>query len=99
MISDKWAKIFSLGTETQSYSQLQKKADMEVAEIGLDGIKKKYVLLAPLVHAMFIDTFFQHTEHHLGHEHRHGVLVDAVPDTHERMSRHQSLDGKECRFR
>ena len=99
MITDKRHEVSRLRTEAQLDCQFQQEPDMEVAEVSLYGVQKKDVLLAPFIHALFIDSFLKHTEHHLGHEHRHGVLVDAVPDTHERMSRHQPLDGIERRFR
>ena len=99
MISDKRHEVTRLRTEAQLDCQFQQEPDMEVAEGSLDSVQKKDVLLAPFIQTRLIDSFLQHTEHNLGHEHGHGVLVDAVPDTHERMARHQPLDGKECRFR
>ena len=54
-------EILSLGTETESDCQFEKKADMEVAEIRLNGIEQKYVLFAPFEKSLFICSILDYT--------------------------------------
>ena len=53
---------------------------MEIAEVRIDGIKQQNVSFAPLIKSLLTDTFLKHTEQHLAHEHRHGILVKVASD-------------------
>lgn len=79
MVTDKRDKVLCLGTEAESDRKLQQESYMEIAEIGLDGIKEKDILLAPFEEALLGSSVLDDTIEDLAHEHRHRVLEDIVP--------------------
>ena len=58
---------------------------MKIAEVVCNGIQKQYVLLTPFKKPVFIGAVLYDTIENLAHEHGHGVLVQAVAYSKERM--------------
>ena len=87
-----------LRTETKLYGQFQQKSYVKIAEISLDCIEQKDRLHAPLIQSWFIDTFLKHTEKHLAHEHRHGVLEHIASDASQRTFRRKVPGGVQRRL-
>ena len=49
VIANKWLKITGFGTETKGNSQFQQEAEMEIAEVGLNGIQQEDVPFTPFI--------------------------------------------------
>ena len=85
VVSDKWQEILGLWAEAEGDSQFKKETDMEIAEIGADGIQKEDILLAPFEKSLLGSPFLDHTIQDLAHKHRDGVLEDIVTNPRKRM--------------
>ena len=98
IFSDKRHQVRTFRTETQYDGEFQKKADMKIAEIRLHCGKQQNLISTPFEQPILRSAFPDYTIDDLTEEHRHGVLVDIVPDAQKRVTRSQVPDGKQCRF-
>jgi len=85
VISYEGQEILRFGTEAAGDSQFKKETDMEIAEIGADGIQKEDILLAPFEKSLLGSAVLDHTIQDLAHKHRDGVLEDIVTNPQKRM--------------
>lgn len=96
MLPDKRHKIMRLRTEAKGHGQLEKKTDMEIAEVGLDRVEEEDVFFTPFEKALLVDPILDHTVQDLAHEHRHGVLEHVVPYAQKRVSGNDVAGSEQC---
>ena len=52
VVSCEWSQVLCLRAESEGYSELKKKSDVEVAEVASDGVQQLYALLAPFIQTL-----------------------------------------------
>ena len=58
---------------------------MEVTEVISDGIQQQYILFTPLKKPVLVGTVLYDPVEHLAHKHSHGVLVQTVANSKQRV--------------
>ena len=71
IVADKGLEVTGFGAEAEGDREFEKKADVEVAEVGLYRIQKQDDLLAPLVESFFVCAVFDCAVENFAHEHGH----------------------------
>ena len=81
MFSYERTQVAGFGTEAEGDGQLQEETDMEVAEVGTDGIQQHNVLFTPFKEARFIDPVLDCPIKDFAEEHGHGILENITSYT------------------
>ena len=90
VFADERLEVAGFGTEAEGDGQFEEEAEVEVAEVGLNGVQKEDATFAPVIEAWLGGSVLDHPVEDFAHEHGDGVLEDVASDSQQGMPGRQT---------